>query len=161
MRRKSFLACIALTLLSLIPSLSLAWSGKVIGVADGDTITLLRDGKQISIRLYGIDCPEKGQPFSNRAKQFTSNMVSGNIVEVGPININHYGQTVALVYIDGKGLCDELIREGLAWVYYLYCNLPICAEWKNLESEAKQAKRGLWSEPDPVAPWEFASGKTK
>ena len=142
-------------LLTFVPCLSFAWSGKVIGVAEGDTITVLRDTEPVTIRLYGIDTPEQGQPFSNKAKQFTSEIVFGKVVEVGPINVDHYGRTVSLVYIEGRGVCDELIRAGLAWVYYLYCNLPICAEWKKVESEAQEAGRGLWSEPNPVPPWEF------
>jgi len=109
----------------------------------------------VRIRLYGIDCPEGGQAFGKKAKQFTSKMVYDKVVEVGAITIDHYGRTVSLVYVEGKGVCDELIRAGLAWVYYLYCNLPICTEWKNLEAEAKEAKRGLWSDPHAIPPWEF------
>ena len=73
-------ACIfysVVTILILLPSLALAWSGKVVGVADGDTIRVLRYGKQVKIRLYGIDCTDKGQPFTRKAKQFTSQMVYG------------------------------------------------------------------------------------
>ena len=88
-------------------------------------------------------------------------MVFGKVVEVGAITIDYYGRTVSFVYVDDKGVCDELIRAGLAWVYYLYCNLPICAEWKNLESEAKEAKRGLWSDPHAIPPWEFRRKKRK
>ena len=144
-----------------LPVSAFAWSGKVVGVADDDTITVLRDKEQVRIRLYGIDCPEKGQAFSKKAKQFTSEMVFGKVVEVGAITIDHYGRTVSLVYVEGKGVCDELIRAGLAWVYYLYCNLPICAEWKNLEAEAKEAKRGIWSVHNPIPPWEFRRKKRR
>ena len=153
----------ALVVLLALPRLALAWSGEVVGVTNGDTITVLNSKtlKDVKIRLYGIDCPEGGQAFSKRAKQFTSKMVFGKVVEVGAITVDHYGRTVSLVYVEGKGVCDELIRAGLAWVYYLYCNLPICAEWKNLEAEAKEAKRGLWSEHNPIPPWEFRRQKRK
>ena len=153
--------CTLLTVLVVSPSLSWAWSGEVVGITDGDTIAVLHSKtlKDVKIRLYGIDTPEKGQAFSKRAKQFTSEMVFGKVVEVGAITVDHYGRTVSLVYVEGKGVCDELIRAGLAWVYYLYCNLPICAEWKNLEAEAKEAKRGIWSEHNPVPPWEFRRKK--
>ena len=160
--RTKFLSLILLLIfLSVFPCFAHAFSGKVVGVANGDTITVLRDKEQVRIRLYGIDCPEKGQAFSKKAKQFTSEMVFGKVVEVGAITVDHYGRTVSLVYVEGKGVCDELIRAGLAWVYYLYCNLPICAEWKNLEAEAKEAKRGIWSEHDPIPPWEFRRQKRK
>ena len=163
MVRRKAVFYILVAMLVATPSLSWAWSGEVVGITDGDTITVLHSKtlKDVKIRLYGIDCPEGGQAFSKRAKQFTSKMVYGKVVEVGAITVDHYGRTVSLVYVEGKGVCDELIRAGLAWVYYLYCNLPICAEWKNLEAEAKEAKRGLWSEHNPIPPWEFRRQKRK
>ena len=163
MNRKTCLLCAFLFLLLTQPAFSWAWSGEVVGIAGGDMITVLNSKtlKDVKIRLYGIDCPEGGQAFSKRAKQFTSEMVFGKVVEVGAITVDHYGRTVSLVYVEGKGVCDELIRAGLAWVYYLYCNLLICAEWKNLEAEAKEAKRGLWSEHNPIPPWEFRRQKRK
>ena len=80
----------------LLPSFSWAWSGEVVGITDGDTITVLNSKtlKDVKIRLYGIDCPEGGQAFSKRAKQFTSKMVYGKVVEVGAITVDHYGRTV-------------------------------------------------------------------
>ena len=127
-RGKALILNLALALLLSFPCLSRAWSGKVVGVSDGDTVKVLRDGKQVKIRLYGIDCPEKSQPFSKRAKQFTSDMVFGKEVEIGAITIDHYGRTIALVYVDGTSVNGELVRAGLAWVYYLYCGFPICRE---------------------------------
>ena len=82
MKKNLLRLCLLSILFISLPGLSLAWSGKVIGVADGDTITVLRDKEQIRIRLYGIDCPERYQPFSKKAKQFTSDMVFGKDVEV-------------------------------------------------------------------------------
>ena len=160
-KRKASLFYLLLIFLLALPLPVQGWSGKVIGVDAGDTITVLRDEQPVRVRLYGIDSPDEGQPFGAEAKQFTSTMVFGKMVEVGAINVDHYGRTVSLVYVDGKGVCDELIRAGLAWVYYLYCNLPICTEWKNLEAEAKEAKRGLWSEPHAIPPWEFRRKKRK
>jgi micrococcal nuclease len=159
-RKVSLLSLLVLLFLAL-PLPARGWSGKVIDVAAGDTITVLRDKQPVRVRLYGIDCPEEGQPFGTEAKQFTATMLLGKMVEVGAINVDHYGRTVSLVYLDGKGVCDELIRAGLAWVYYLYCNLPICAEWKNLESEAKKTKRLLWSDPELIPPWRFRRQKRK
>ena len=162
-KSRTWISFITLVFLLSLPVHTWAWSGEVVGITEGDTITVLNSKtlKDVKIRLYGIDCPEGGQAFSKRAKQFTSKMVFGKVVEVGAITVDHYGKTVSLVYVEGKGVCDELIRAGLAWVYYLYCNLPICAEWKNLEAEAKEAKRGLWSEHNPIPPWEFRRQKRK
>jgi len=162
-KSRTWISFITLVFLLSLPVHTWAWSGEVVGITEGDTITVLNSKtlKDVKIRLYGIDCPEGGQAFSKRAKQFTSKMVFGKVVEVGAITVDHYGRTVSLVYVEGKGVCDKLIRAGLAWVYYLYCNLPICAEWKNLEAEAKEAKRGLWSEHNPIPPWEFRRQKRK
>ena len=78
MKRENNLLCLTVCFLVLLPAISWACCGKLVGVADGDTITVLRDKQQVKIRIYGIDCPERGQAFSRKAKQFTSEMVFGN-----------------------------------------------------------------------------------
>ena len=80
--RRTWISFITFVFLLSLPVTSEAWSGKVIGIADGDTITVLRDKKDVRIRLYGIDCPEGGQAFSKRARQFTSKTVYRKVVEV-------------------------------------------------------------------------------
>jgi len=95
------------------------------------------------------------QPFSKKAKQFTSDMVFGKIIEINSIDTNRYGRTVALVAVDKQLLNEELVTAGFAWVYNYYCSEPICERWKNYQLRAKIDKLGLWSEPDPVPPWEF------
>ncbi len=83
MRRKILLLSLLLSLLLTFPCLAWAWSGMVVGVTDGDTIKVMGShNKQVKIRLYGIDTPEKGQAFGKKAKQFTSGMVFGKVVEV-------------------------------------------------------------------------------
>ena len=133
----------------------------VVGVSGGDTIKVMgTHNKQMKIRLYGIDTPEKGQAFGKKAKHFTSGMVFGKIVEVDPVTVDSYGRTIARVYdTDGKSLNEELIRAGLAWVYTRYCDWAICQEWESIEAEAREAKRGIWSEPNPTAPWDFRRKK--
>jgi endonuclease YncB( thermonuclease family) len=131
----------------------------VVGIADGDTITVLRDKEQVRIRLYGIDCPEGGQAFGKKAKQFTSEMVFGKVVEVDHIDTDRYGRIVALVRFDGVLLNSALVQEGLAWVYNYYCTLPFCEEWFVLQLKAKDAKRGLWADPNPIPPWEYRREK--
>ena len=136
-----------------------SWSGKVVGVADGDTITALNRGKEERIRLYGIDTPEKRQAFGKKAKQFTSSMVFGKTVKVKIKDIDRYGRTVALVYVDGESLNEALIKAGYAWVYQRYCKEVFCKDWLNLESAARDGKAGLWSEPNPRPPWDFRRKK--
>jgi endonuclease YncB( thermonuclease family) len=116
---------------------------------------ILHNGRGEQIRLWGIDCPERGQDFGTRAKQFTSNLVFSRVVDVSPVTTDRYGRTVALVRVKDTLVNEELIRAGLAWVYTRYCDRPICDEWKRLEAGARDAKRGLWSMPNPVPPWEF------
>ncbi len=135
MARRNILLCTLLTVLVVSPTLSWAWSGEVVGITDGDTITVLNSKtlKDVKIRLYGIDCPEGGQAFSKRAKQFTSKMVFGKVVEVHQMDTDRYGRTVALVSVDKQILNKELVKAGLAWVYDRYCSEPICESWKNFQ----------------------------
>jgi micrococcal nuclease len=150
--------CIASLLIWIIPSLLYAASfqGKVVGVSDGDTIKVLKDGKQVKIRLAAIDCPEKKQPYRQKAKQFTSDMVAGKVVKVWETDTDRYGRIVGFVFVGDKNLNKELLRAGLAWHYKKYSRDP---EMAKLEFEARSAKRGLWAEPDPVAPWEWRRKK--
>jgi len=110
-------------------------------------------GKPEVIRLFGIDCPEKDQDFGTRAKQFTSDMVFRKIVEVARIGETSYGRPVAWVSINGKSLNKELIRAGLAWWYRWYA--PHESELAQLERVAREKGIGLWSQPNPIPPWEF------
>lgn len=155
LRKKCLLAWYFL----LFPSLCLAWQGKVVAVSDGDTITVLHDGEGEKIRLYGVDCPEKGQDFTQKGKQFTSEMVSGKIVDVKPMDIDRYGRTVGMVYVDGRLLNEELIKAGLAWVYTHYCKESFCSQWIQLQLDARKNKLGLWSIPNPTPPWDYRRGE--
>ncbi len=126
---------------------------KVVGVSDGDTITVLHDGKGERIRLHGIDCPERRQAFGKRAKQFTSTLVFGETVTVQVVDRDRYGRTVGVVLLpDGRSLNHELVRAGLAWMYRRYTNDQSLSD---LEEEARVARRGLWADAEPVPPWEW------
>jgi micrococcal nuclease len=160
-KRENNLLCLTVCFLVLLPAISWACSGKVIGIADGDTITVLRDKQQVRIRFYGIDCPEGGQAFSKKAKQFTSDKVFGKVVEVEPVDVDRYGRTVALVAVFRRLVNEELVNAGFAWVYTRYCDRPICERWKVLEQEAREANRGLWADPNPIPPWEFRKKERK
>jgi micrococcal nuclease len=133
-----------------------AWEGRAIHIADGDTITVLFDGRNhVKVRLYGIDAPEKGQAFGDKAKAFTSGMVGNRVVEVTELARDRYGRVVALVEVGGRSVNLELLRAGLAWVYPAYCNAPYCNDWRGIEAESRGEGRGLWSHPAPVPPWDF------
>ena len=136
-----------------------AWalSGRVVGVADGDTITVLTAIKQqIKVRLYGIDCPEKKQAYGDRAKELTEAVVFGKIVRVEVMGHDLYGRTLGIVYgPGGPALNRELLMNGLAWVYKKYCKRPECVRWRNDETAARSARQGLWSDGSPTPPWVY------
>ena len=159
-RWNGWLSLFVLLLLA-FSSPSFAWTGKVTGVADGDTITVLHDGRSEKIRLHGIDTPERKQAFGNKAEALTNSLVRGRTIEVMPQTVDRYGRTVALVYVDGQSLNELLIRNGYAWVYQKYCKDSFCSEWSRLEEQARSQKKGMWQDPHIVPPWEWRhSGQT-
>ena len=114
--------------------------GKVVGVADGDTITILTDAKvQIKIRLYGIDCPEKGQDFGTKAKKFTSDFCFGKKVRVKNKGTDRYKRMLGIVYVNSGNLNEELLINVLAW-QYKYNKLK---HYTELEQEARNKKLNM------------------
>jgi micrococcal nuclease len=111
--------CCLIALIAFMRSTQAAeFSAKVIGIADGDTITVLKDRSPVKIRLHGIDCPELGQDFGSRAKAFTSEIAFGKVVTVRPIGTDRYHRTVAQVVLpDGRLINHEVVSAGYAWWY--------------------------------------------
>jgi endonuclease YncB( thermonuclease family) len=128
--------------------------GRVVAVLDGDTIDVLIDGARRRIRLAGIDTPERGQPWAERAKQALSERVYGKQIQINEIALDRYGRTVGEVYADNVCVGCELVREGHAWVYLYFSQDPVLLE---LEAQARAAGRGLWSLPESqrTPPWEW------
>ena len=127
----------------------------VTNVIDGDTIDLfLFDSASIvRSRLNGIDCPEKGQPFYEDATKYTSNLCLYKQVGVIKYDKDKYDRLIVdIILPDGKNLCEEIVRAGYAWWYHLYSDNLVL---KQLENEARIARRGLWSQPNSIPPWEF------
>ena len=135
------------------------FSAQVVKVVDGDSLELSHQGKKLRVRLWGIDTPEWQQEFSHKAKAFTSSRVQGQWVELQPKAWDKYGRLVAVVKVGGQTLNEELLREGLAWVHIYYCKEPICRGWRQLEKEARMARRGLWQSDTPVPPWKWKQGR--
>jgi endonuclease YncB( thermonuclease family) len=130
------------------------FSGTVVGVLDGDTIEVMHDGVSERIRLQGIDCPEKGQAFGQKAKQATAQLVFGQTVTVRTAGRDKYNRTLADILIaGGRVLNQDLVRDGMCWWYRKYA--PDNTVLEKLETEARTARRGLWSDPQPVPPWEW------
>ncbi|MCB2215123.1 MAG: thermonuclease family protein [Desulfobulbaceae bacterium] len=149
----------AILLIVSLPALVFALEGKVVNVADGDTITILTaDKQQIKIRLYGIDCPENGQAFGNVAKKFTAKMVAGKHVSVTPYDTDRYGRTVGVVTVNGKNVNESIIAAGYGWQYRKYCKESFCNQWLTIEQMARSSGIGLWVDKKPLPPWEHRRG---
>jgi len=132
--------------------------GRVVGVTDGDTLTVLTDAKeQVRVRLTEIDAPESNQPWGQRAKQELSSLVFSETVHVIYAGKDQYGRTLGRVYVGGRDVNAEMVRTGSAWAYRQYLT---DRSFLSLEEEARAAKRGLWSmsAQQTVAPWEWRNG---
>ena len=157
MKRTNVTICFALALCCWAFAEAPVFTGKVVAVSDGDTISVMHGGKPEKIRLHGIDSPESGQPFGNRAKEFSSSLSFGQQVAVRVKDMDRYGRTVAEVVLpDGRILNHEMVSAGFAWWYQQYA--PENKELRDLEKLAREAKVGLWADPNPIAPWEFRNG---
>ncbi len=134
-------------------------TGRVVGVSDGDTLTVLdASHQQFKIRLAGIDAPEKAQPFGNRAKESLSEMVFSKQVVVESSKEDRYRRKVGKVQQGSTDVNLEQVKRGMAWHYTAYAKEQAPADreaYANAEAEAKAQRRGLWRENTPSAPWEF------
>lgn len=130
--------------------------GRVVSVSDGDTLTVLDAQKvQHKIRLEGIDAPEGGQDYGQKAKEALSSKVFGKDVTVRCKEKDRYGRTVGSVHLGDRWIDRELVAEGWAWRYDDYSDSELL---KQAQDEAKAAKLGLWADAnEPVPPWIFRS----
>lgn len=135
-------------------------TGKVVAITDGDTFKLLKkDSTLIRVRVINIDCPERKQPFSKRAKQFTSDAVFNKEVRLEVDKKDRYGRYIAnVIYDEDKNLSKELLKAGYAWHFVKYSN---DSTLQILEDKARKAKVGLWQDPNAIAPSEWRSNKKK
>jgi len=129
-----------------------ALDGRVVGVTDGDTLTLLVDREQIRIRLAQIDAPELKQPYGRRAKTALSALAFGKQARVEVVDIDRYGRTVGEIFVDRIDVNHAMVREGHAWAYTRYSHSTEIIE---LEDSARAAKKGLWALPEDQRepPW--------
>jgi micrococcal nuclease len=154
----SFLLVLAPVLVWSAPAMSAAkgYIGKVVDVADGDTITVRTEnqGDKI-IRLSGVDCPETFQIHGNEAKRFTASKLQDRRVRVLPLSVDDYGRIVAVVFANGENINEQLVAHGHGWVYRKYCQAAHCRDWLKLETIARDARVGLWADNNPLPPWEW------
>ena len=134
------------------------FTGPVVGISDGDTISVVRGGRAVKVRLYGVDAPEQGQAFGTKARQLTGELAFQRDVTVVIHATDRYGRLVGEVLLpNGRNLSQELVRVGLAWWYRQYA--PKDTTLAQLEAEARTATRGLWADAHPVPPWAWRKGQ--
>lgn len=129
-----------------------AHAHQVIGIHDGDTMTLLVNKKPVKIRLANIDAPELRQAYGRRSKEALSNLCWGKDAQYEKQAIDRYKRVVAVVTCDGEEANRRQVASGMAWVYRKYNK---DASLLVLEQGARLHKTGLWAGKEPVPPWEW------
>lgn len=154
-----------LALSLLISCKSHSWdTGTITKVKDGDTVVILTEKKQkLNCRLYGIDAPEKKQPYGIEAKEYLSNRVLNKVFPYEVKTVDHYGRSVCVIYDDGDGpsVNEEMVYRGFAWAYvqYLKKNKEELKIYLRYQSYAFEKKIGLWQDSNPEAPWIYRKKK--
>jgi len=155
---KRYLAVILILLTTLSACAKITHEGKVIRVADGDTITILTNTEKVKIRLAEIDTPERAQPYGKQAKDALAKLIAGKSVIVEEQTVDGYERVVGRVYLHNLDVNAEMVKQGHAWVYREY---SYDFTLYKLEIEAEKAKRGLWAlhKDERVPPWEWRKSK--
>lgn len=134
-------------------------SGRVVRVADGDTITVIdANTVQHKVRLAGIDAPERTQSYGERSRESLDELVAGKTVVVETHKKDRYRRLVGKVLVDGHDVNIEQVRRGMAWFYREYAHEQSATDrqgYDQAEIEAKDFRKGLWADKSPVPPWEF------
>ncbi|HVF65547.1 MAG TPA: thermonuclease family protein [Casimicrobiaceae bacterium] len=127
------------------------FSGRVVHVHDGDTISVLVGRQELRVRLAGIDSPERYQPYGTLARRALAEMISGRNVRVTTFGRDRFGRVLGRVHLDNVDVNAEQVRRGWAWVFRRNGDARLLA----LEAEAKAARRGLWQDTRALPPWEW------
>lgn len=155
MRITTTMKALTLILCALLsaPSMAGQLAGKVIGISDGDTLKVLTsDRQQVKVRLSQIDAPESTQAFGNRAKQELAWICFGKSASLEVEGEDRYGRKLARVRCAGVDAQSHMVQAGMAWVYDRYVTDKSLYQ---LQQQAQTARKGVWSDPKVVAPWEF------
>lgn len=146
---------ILLLLLILAPAVQATLTGRVVRVIDGYTVVVLAaPATEVRIRLAGIDAPENGQPFGQRARQFLASRIAGRVVEISGDTRDRYGRVLGTLWTDGRNINAELVCGGTAWAYRVRSKAQNPA-YLQCENAAREQKKGLWQAPSPVPPWQW------
>lgn len=140
-------------ILLFLPTLTYAWEGRCVWVPDGDDLIIQTDEGLTRVRLWGIDAPEWGQPYSLEAAQYLAKLAQGKIVSIETKTKGRYGRTIGWVTVDGKSVSQEMLRAGLAWWFQRYA--PNRTDLEDIAREARKQRRGLWKQEHPEPPWKY------
>jgi endonuclease YncB( thermonuclease family) len=137
------------------PGVPSRFIARIFGVHDGDSLRINTEGgRSMRVRLYGVDCPEIGQPYGIKARALTRQLAYGRFLILEPKGKDRYGRIIAKVYLlTRKMLSQEIVKAGACWWYQKYA--PDDEVLAELEGEARAAKRGLWANPNPIPPWDW------
>lgn len=150
---KNFVCALALFLGTWAAPVHAAAVYRVVGVADGDTLTALGDGRErIKCRLYGIDAPEKKQAYGQASKASLAALSFGRRAVIDVVGRDRYGRSLCKVEVAGLDVNREQIARGMAWMYRRYASER---DYSDAETAAQAHRLGIWRDADPVAPWEF------
>jgi len=151
-RASRVLACLCASALLLLapPSWAQTFTGRVVTVHDGDTISVRETTKIIRVRLADIDSPEFGQPHGASAREFTSRLLLDRVVQVQGRGLDQYDRVLARVSVDGVNANEAIVRAGMAWAY---SRGPADAALADAERSARARHTGLWADTSPVPPW--------
>lgn len=134
--------------LLLAPIFLFGLDGKVVGVTDGDMIKILTsEWQQIKVRLYGIDAPEKKQPYGTVAKRYLSDLIVGKTVQIEELGKDRYKRVLGIVYLGDKDVNEILVLNGYAWAFTKYSKIYESQEW-----QARSNALGLWRDKNPIKP---------
>ena len=128
------------------------FSGTVVRVVDGDTLDVLVPNRPVRVRLAQIDAPERRQAYGTRARQALSALAFRRVVTVADTGVDGYGRQLGTVFVGGQNINAMMVDRGMAWAYRQYLTDRSLIR---LEQQARVARRGLWGDPAPVAPWRF------
>jgi endonuclease YncB( thermonuclease family) len=142
----------------LVPSCSVlaaTITGTVVGITDGDTMTVLVEERQVKVRLSEIDAPERKQPFGTRSRQALADLCHGVQAEISSTGKDRYGRVLGRVSCRGVDANAALVHDGYAWVFDRYVTDRSLSA---LQSIARGARRGLWADKSAIPPWEWRKG---
>ena len=135
-------------LLWLLPLILFAFDAKVVKIIDGDTIKILTpEREQIKIRLYGIDAPEKKQPYGTAAKRYLADLIAGKTVQIEERGKDRHKRVLGIVHLDSKDVNEILVLNGYAWAFTKYSKIYESQEW-----QARSKGLGLWRDKNPIKP---------